>query len=193
MHPEYLFFHSQNEDSSEEEEEGSARIFRQLLFSLTREIVSEAYQHQHTPVPPPWIKQPFPPTKILLAVRTSSKPSLYAHAEEKVKVLFGWSPSSKKESLMMRWARKHRDLVDQVRPLVCWVWHFDFGVLSLLIYFFIYQFIIFLWWFFFFFFCRQGGFQGLAFWSSGPGNVLIISERVFILFCFVFCVEKVTF
>lgn len=105
---------SQNEDSSEEEEEGSARIFRQLLFSLTREIVSEAYQHQHTPVPPPWIKQPFPPTKILLAVRTSSKPSLYAHTEEKVNVLFGWSPSSKKESLMMRWARKHRDLVDQV-------------------------------------------------------------------------------
>ncbi|XP_042880966.1 serine-rich adhesin for platelets-like isoform X2 [Penaeus japonicus] len=105
---------SQNEDSSEEEEEGSARIFRRLLFCLMREIVSEAYQHQNTPVPPPWIKQPFPPTKILLAVRTSSKPALYSHAEEQVKVLFGWSPSSKKESLMMRWARKHRDLVDQV-------------------------------------------------------------------------------
>lgn len=162
MYPDYLFFHSQNEDSSEEEEEGSARIFRQLLFSLTREIVSEAYQHQHTPVPPPWIKQPFPPTKILLAVRTSSKPSLYAHTEEKVNVLFGWSPSSKKESLMMRWARKHRDLVDQVS-----LWIVGFGILILgyevdlftlvlIILLFVYLFI--------FFFCRQS-------WVLGSVNI----------------------
>nr|XP_045611082.1 uncharacterized protein LOC123766185 isoform X4 [Procambarus clarkii] len=103
---------SQDEDSLEDE--ASGRIFRQLLFSLVRELLSKAYQVEHAPVPPPWLKQALPPTRVLFVVRTKSREVMYSHVQEQIKVLFGWKRSPEKETLLVRWARKHRDLVDQV-------------------------------------------------------------------------------
>ncbi|XP_071522908.1 uncharacterized protein [Panulirus ornatus] len=96
------------------DEEASTRIFHLLLFCLTRELVSKVYQLQHAPLPPPWVKQPYPPTRMLFILHTKSKAALYSYVEDQSKVLFGWKPSSEKESLMVRWAWKYRDLVDQI-------------------------------------------------------------------------------
>ncbi|KAK7021963.1 hypothetical protein SK128_022313, partial [Halocaridina rubra] len=103
-----------SEDSSEEEEESCSRIFHHLLFSLVRELVGEVYNLQRAPPHPPWVKQPFPPKQVLVVVHATSQKVLYAHVQDRIKGLFGWNPPAEKESLMIRWARKHRDLVDQV-------------------------------------------------------------------------------
>ncbi|XP_068223827.1 fap1 adhesin-like isoform X2 [Palaemon carinicauda] len=102
------------DDTSEEEEESCARIFSLLIFSLTRELLGEIYNLQRTPAPPPWIKQSLPHTPLLMIAYTKSKKILMNHVMDNVKGLFGWKIPGGKESLMLRWARKHRDLVDQV-------------------------------------------------------------------------------
>ena len=106
------------DDTSEEEEENCARIFSLLIFSLTREIVSETYNLQRTPVPPPWMKHSLPPSHIMVVAHTKSRETLTTYVSERTKVLFGWKPPAEKESLLLHWARKHRDLVDRVSRLI---------------------------------------------------------------------------
>ncbi|XP_064091674.1 LOW QUALITY PROTEIN: uncharacterized protein LOC135205254 [Macrobrachium nipponense] len=102
------------DDTSEEEEESCARIFSLLIFSLTRELLGEIYTLQRTPAPPRWIKQSLPHSPLLMIAYTKSKGTLMNHVIDNVRCLFGWKIPVGKESLMLRWARKHRDLVDQV-------------------------------------------------------------------------------
>ncbi|XP_066989246.1 fap1 adhesin-like [Macrobrachium rosenbergii] len=102
------------DDTSEEEEESCARIFSLLIFSLTRELLGEIYTLQRTPAPPRWIKQSLPHSPLLMIAYTKSKETLMNHVIDNVKCLFGWKIPVGKESLMLRWARKQRDLVDQV-------------------------------------------------------------------------------
>lgn len=110
----YYYFYSSDEGKSEDKENGSSKTFRLLLFYLARELISEAYTLQNTPLPPPWIKQSFPQSRMLLVMHSKSQTALFSHIEEQAKVLFAWKPSSEKETLMIRWAKKNRDLVDQV-------------------------------------------------------------------------------
>lgn len=103
-----------NDEDMQEDEKTSSRAFHLLLFCLARELLSVPYKLQHAPQPPPWMKQVLPQTRMLGMVHNKSRAGLFSHVREQVKVLFGWKPPLQKESLMIRWAQKHRDLVDQV-------------------------------------------------------------------------------
>ncbi|XP_050693552.1 titin homolog isoform X2 [Eriocheir sinensis] len=103
-----------NDEDMHEDEKTSSRAFHLLLFCLAREQLSVPYKLQHAPQPPPWMKQVLPQTRMLGMVHNKSRAGLFSHVREQVKVLFGWKPPLQKESLMIRWAQKHRDLVDQV-------------------------------------------------------------------------------
>lgn len=97
-----------------EDEKSSSMAFHLLLFCLARELLSVPYKLQHATQPPPWIKQVLPQARMFGMVHSKSRVGLFSHVREQVKVLFGWKPPMQKESLMIRWAQKHRDLVDQV-------------------------------------------------------------------------------
>ncbi|KAK3874747.1 hypothetical protein Pcinc_020344 [Petrolisthes cinctipes] len=97
-----------------DDEEISGRAFQLLLFSLARELVAKPYAVQTAPPPPPWVKQSFSRSRVLYGRYTRSRDSLFSHVEEQVGNLCGWRKPLEKESLMVRWAQKHRDRVDQV-------------------------------------------------------------------------------
>lgn len=97
-----------------EDEKTSTRAFHLLLFCLARELLSVPYKLQHASLPPPWMKQTLPQGHMMGMVHTKSHAGLFSLVRQQVKVLFGWKPPLQKESLMIRWAQKHRDLVDQV-------------------------------------------------------------------------------
>ncbi|KAG0724067.1 Centrosome-associated protein 350 [Chionoecetes opilio] len=103
-----------SEEDMHEDEKTSTRAFHLLLFCLGRELLSVPYKLLHAALPPPWMKQALPQGCIRGRGLTQSQGKLSSMVREQVKVLFGWKPPLQKESLMIRWAQKHRDLVDQV-------------------------------------------------------------------------------
>ncbi|XP_045126142.1 uncharacterized protein LOC123513208 isoform X2 [Portunus trituberculatus] len=102
------------EEGMHEDEKTSTRAFHLLLFCLARELLSVPYKMQNASLPPPWMKQALPQGHMLSMLHTKSPTERFSHIQEQVKVLFSWKPPLRKESLMIRWAQKHRDLVDQV-------------------------------------------------------------------------------
>ncbi|KAK4301047.1 hypothetical protein Pmani_026783 [Petrolisthes manimaculis] len=97
-----------------DDEEVSGRAFHLLLFSLARELVAKPYAVQTAPPPPPWVKRTFSRSGVLYGRYTRSRDTLFSHVKEQVGNLCGWRKPLEKESLMVRWAQKHRDRVDQV-------------------------------------------------------------------------------
>ncbi|XP_063871346.1 uncharacterized protein LOC135106353 isoform X1 [Scylla paramamosain] len=109
-----VFSQSSFDEGMHEDERTSTRAFHLLLFCLAQELLSVPYKMQNASLPPPWMKQALPQGRMLSMLRTKSHAERFSHIREQVKVLFGWKPPLQKESLMIRWAQKHRDLVDQV-------------------------------------------------------------------------------
>ena len=97
-----------------EDEKTSTRAFHLLLFCLAQELLSVPYKLLHASLPPPWMRQALPQGRMFSMVHTKSHVGGFSYVREQVKVLFGWKLPLQKESLMIRWAQKHRDLVDQV-------------------------------------------------------------------------------
>ncbi|XP_076044168.1 uncharacterized protein LOC143027091 isoform X2 [Oratosquilla oratoria] len=104
-----------DDDDDPDDGEGSARTFRYLLFSLGSQLLHQIYIAQNIPPPPPWIpKKNFPHSKTLFLVKHKSKARLLEYVKRQVEILLGWEPPAFKESMILRWAKKRRDLVDQV-------------------------------------------------------------------------------
>ncbi|CAL4149342.1 unnamed protein product [Meganyctiphanes norvegica] len=99
---------------SDEDDENSIRVFHKLLFHLAQEIVGQVWQVRHTPAPPVWQRSVLPAVKVLQLLQQQPRHTLPTYITAQVDVLFGWGQHKPKDTLMIRWAKKHRDLVDQV-------------------------------------------------------------------------------
>jgi hypothetical protein len=89
----------------------SRRIFRKLVFDLTRDIIKEAYGWTRENPCAPWDWPAFSHKRSKLLPR--SKEMLQDIVLKQVLVLFGCAPKAYKEKLVIQWSRK-RDYVDDI-------------------------------------------------------------------------------
>ncbi|XP_069682891.1 centrosome-associated protein 350-like [Periplaneta americana] len=91
----------------------SRKVFKKLVFDLTRDLVKEAYGWERDKPCAPWDwlafahkrRKVFPP---------KSKEMLQETVVNQVSTLFGFSSKTYKEKLVIRWSRKKRDFVDEI-------------------------------------------------------------------------------
>jgi hypothetical protein len=90
----------------------SRRIFKKLIFDLTKDLVKEAYGLTRENPSAPWDWPAFSRKRCKPPPRYKER--LQEVVLKQVLVLFGFAPKVYKEKLVIRWSRKKRDYVDEI-------------------------------------------------------------------------------
>ncbi|KDR07349.1 Centrosome-associated protein 350 [Zootermopsis nevadensis] len=93
-------------------EKSSRRMFKKLIFDLTKDLIKTYYGSMRENPCVPWDWPAFSSKRKKLPQR--SKEMLQEVILKKVLDLFGFAPKVYKEKLVIRWSRKKRDYVDEI-------------------------------------------------------------------------------
>ena len=100
------------EEPAPQPRRAARRQYRQFLFQLAAAAVREAAGAGAAPPPPAWLRGR--PARRLAARPPADAAALTCAVLRRTGVLLGFQPAAGRENLMVRWARKRRDRVDEV-------------------------------------------------------------------------------
>ncbi|PSN52152.1 hypothetical protein C0J52_06458 [Blattella germanica] len=92
----------------------SRRIFKKMIFDLTKDMVKEAYGLDGEISCKPWEWPAFSCKRTKESTLPYSKEMLQKKICNKVLFLFGYTPKTHKDKLLVCWNRKRRDIVDEI-------------------------------------------------------------------------------
>ncbi|XP_043226325.1 centrosome-associated protein 350-like [Amphibalanus amphitrite] len=95
-----------------DERRSAKRQFRRFLFRLAAAAAQQAAAAGVAPPPPVWLRGR--PARRLAARPPADPAALTEAVLRRTAVLLGYRPAAARENLMVRWARKRRDRVDEV-------------------------------------------------------------------------------
>ncbi|KAL1117170.1 hypothetical protein AAG570_004497, partial [Ranatra chinensis] len=89
--------------------------YRQFMFDLSKELFLQYKDQSEKEDVVPWRLE----TRRKLCPPIRTKEDLIKVVERQVKIIFGFEPKAQKENLIIRWAPKKRDLVDELLVREC--------------------------------------------------------------------------